>query len=318
MTMMREDYPKNFARRRDADLPDIYRWLPALYRNTAARLEKLERQAERQFPGVFQRLDQVWRQESAGWPSWCWMPISRVIEVIGQSYLGRISPVPAGLDLATGLSPEQLLSMGAAGDAARLAAIGAWRHAGRHVVNFHDALTAVFEQKADDMPVRLAERWPLAGFYMTFGDASRSAGLWFHLEWDAKEQRAELRLMMDMAPTASLSALTAQPLFLEGATVRDALERTWTATLSRGLAMEGSDKILDVSPAGGFRELVAEQARHVGVWAAAADMLASDEVVATDAASVLGREPAGEVWPPVARAETRVPLLWLVALRSQI
>ncbi|KIF00911.1 hypothetical protein PL81_38475 [Streptomyces sp. RSD-27] len=312
-TVSRAEYPKQFTKRRDAELPENMRWLPQLYRCTASRLEKLERQAERQFPGIFDRLEALREQHAGQWPAWCWMPIGAVRAVLEHDYSNRITK-PSG---RTTLDPRMIASLGSAGDAAKLAAIGAWRSAGRHVVNFHDSMTATFEGQADVLPVGIEERWPLHGVYITFETGPQSsAGLFLHLEWDEQEQRAEFRVMMDSAPVTSLADLLAQPVFLAGSTVTEALAQTWTATLMRTNSMMGSDEILDISKDGKFDRMVKEQAAHVGVWVAAAAAICSDDVVVHDAAEALGRAGVGDTWPPTAEPDGSAPLLWMAAPRA--
>ncbi|WP_433513904.1 hypothetical protein ACQP2T_61870 [Nonomuraea sp. CA-143628] len=313
--MTRDTYPKQFAKRRDNELPEHYRWLPELYRSTSARLEKLEREADKQFPGWYDRMEQVRQMQQDQWPGWCWMPITEVTTVIAEHYAGHISPPPGALGDV--LSPESLIAMGAGGDAARLAALGAWRHAGRHIINFHDSMTPDFERWPDRLPADLPERWPLLGYYMTFEASTGSAGQFVHLEWDAKERRIELRLMMDMHPVARLDHLMAQPLYLEGTSLTDALAQTWAAAGMRTYAMQGRDDILDVSPGSSFDQLIRSQAVHIRVWAAAADAAASTDVAKQDAAEILERTPAGETWPPKP-TEARHPMFWLAAPQALV
>ncbi|MEU6070525.1 hypothetical protein ABZ864_40325 [Streptomyces sp. NPDC047082] len=314
-TVERSEYPKQFAKRRDAELPDFYWWLPKLYRSTAARLEKLERQAERQFPGIFDRLEARRAQHADTWPTWCWMPIGAVRAVLEHEYAARVSNLPL---TGAGLDPQQIASMGSAGDAAKIAAIGAWRSAGRHAVNFHDSMTDTFEAQGDALPLGLEERWPLLGVYVTSeaGGKQGSAGCFLHLEWDEHERRTELRLMMDAQPTAALAGLHAQPVFLAGHTVREALAETWTATLMRMNSMTGSDKILDISQGGEFDLLIRAQAQHVGVWVAVAAALVDDDLLVRDAAEVLDRPTAGETWPPKSKPAGKAPVLWAAAPRT--
>ena len=312
----RRDYPRQFTARRDSELAPEYRWLPALYRSSAARLDKMMRGAERQFPGIFERLDAVRQRRVDEWPDWCWMPIGIVAQVLIDDYAQQTTRT-TGEMAATGVAAvQQLASLGVPGDAARLAALGAWRYAGRHTVYFHPSTAAKFEEHAGDLPRDLPNRWPLAAVYMAFEATTGSRGLFLHLEWDAAEQRTELRLLLDTEPVAGFGQLQAQPVFLDGSTVAEALSRTWAASIMRTTSMFGSDEILDTSAGGTFDTLVRAQLPSIGVWVAAADTLASSETAMVEAAQVLDRSPAGQTWPPAPDPAATTPLLWLAADRS--
>lgn len=114
----RDTYAKNFAKRRESELDGQFRWMPRMYRAAASRLEKLEKQAERQFPRVFDRLDQARDAASDSIPTWCWLPVAQVQQVLADHYPHRTTRAPG----ATGSGLAAL----AASDAARLQAIGAW------------------------------------------------------------------------------------------------------------------------------------------------------------------------------------------------
>ncbi|MGC2997906.1 hypothetical protein ACPF8X_05750 [Streptomyces sp. G35A] len=192
--------------------------MPRMYRAAASRLEKLERQAERQFPGVFDCLNQA--RDAAGdtIPTWCWLPVAHVQQVLVDHYPHRTTRAPG----ATGTG----LAVMAANDAAKLQAIGAWRAAGRHMINIHDRSLLDLETAGDRMPADFPQRWPLYGLYIASEAPNGAAGAFLHLEWNQREQRAELRIAPDVTPTASLDRIPVQPLHLEGGTVTEAARRT--------------------------------------------------------------------------------------------
>lgn len=303
--MDRDTYAKNFAKRRDNELPDFFRWLPPMYRAGAARLEKMERQAERQFPGVFDHLEA--QRTSAGdvVPPWCWLPVARVQQVLAEKYAHRTTRQP-------GVTRTGLAVL-AATDAARLAAIGAWRAAGRHMINLHDSVIPTLEQVGDQMPADLPQRWPLYGLYVVSEAPGGALGAFLHLEWDEREQRAELRVVPDVTAVASVSQLVVQPLHLEGDTVTEAARRTLLVFQSGADALLEEETIPDISPGSKLDEMAHLLADKNRFWVAVADWLASDRTAPMDAAHVIGRDSACE-WPPAKDAtKGRAPLLWLAA-----
>lgn len=297
--MHRTMYAESFVEHRDGGTPETLRWLPAMYRAAAARLEKLEREAEQRYPGIFERLDTEREAAGATVPSWCWLPVARVQEVLAHHCTGHGTGVE-------GASPAAHRSV----DAARLASIGAWRAAGRHMVHPDDDLVSWPHgaecDEGDVMPVDLPGRWPLFGLYVVFlspNPAVQAEGGFLHLEWDEREQRAALRIALDTEPAADLERLDVRSLHLVGETILEAARRTVRAVPSGTDLATASGSDLDRSAA-----LLAGQNRF---WVRAADRLTSPQVAFVDAAQVLGRAP-GAVWPPEqSDAKGGAPLLWL-------
>lgn len=303
--MDRDTYAKNFAKRRDSELPEKFRWVPRMYRAAASRLEKLERQAERQFPGVFDRLADAREGAADTIPPWCWLPVAHIQQVLADHYPQRTTTAPG----ATGLGRAVLV----AGDAARLAAIGAWRAAGRHMINIHDSTVLELETTGERMPSDLPQRWPLYGIYIVSEAPSGALGAFLHLEWDEREQRAELRIAPDVSPTAALDRIPVQPLHLEGDTVTEAARRT-VLSLHAGIdKVLGTDSIADISPGSDVDQAARLIAEKNSFWVAAADWLASDRTTPFDAVVVGGNDPTDQ-WPPVTTYPTAkglAPMLWL-------
>jgi hypothetical protein len=287
-----------FARIRDGELDRQYRWIPELYRATARRLHTLEQQLENRVPGMVELLLQS-AADRGDWPSWCWMPISRILELLAE----RFPPAGSIIDL---LEHSRL--------AAVLAAVGSWRASGRPLVNIHDQLIPRFEAAADTLPRDLPSRWVVPCIYVTSETPGGAAGLFVHLEWDAAERRTELRFLLDHDPVGGLDSLQVQPVHLTGQTVRDALAATWAATAMRANVLAGSDAVPVTGPGTAFGDTVDRQASHLGVFVAIADFAASDSVLFTDARVVLGRGDA-RTWPPTPDTE-QAPQLWLAADRA--
>ncbi|MFD7861528.1 hypothetical protein [Streptomyces sp. NPDC059783] len=306
--MDRDTYAKNFAKRRDGELAEQLRWVPRMYRAAASRLEKLERQAERQFPGILNRLDQA--RDTAGdtIPAWCWLPVTHIQQVLADHYPHRGPRSPGAT--APGLAAL------AAGGAARLQALGAWRAAGRHMVNIHDATVLELRKAVDHMPADLPQRWPLQGLYVVADAPNGALGSFLHLEWDEREQRAELRIAPDVAPTATLDQIPVQPLHLEGGTVTEAARRTVLSLQAGFDKLLGTETLPDISPGSAVDEAARLVAQKNAFWVAAADWLASDRTAPFDAAVLAGAEPAAE-WPPANAQDTgRAPVLWLAGPAS--
>ncbi|MFJ4008132.1 hypothetical protein ACIPWL_32460 [Streptomyces sp. NPDC090023] len=306
--MDRDTYAKSFAKRREGEWAEMFQWVPRMYRAAASRLEKLERQAERQFPGVFGRLDQARDAAGATIPAWCWLPVAHVQQVLADHYPHRTTRAPG----ATGMG----LAVMAASDAARLQAIGAWRAAGRHMVNIHDTTVLELRKAGDRMPADLPQRWPLHSLYVVSEAPGGALGAFLYLEWNERERRAELRIAPDVAPTAALDRLPVQPLHLEGGTVTEAARRTvlsFQAGLDTAL---GTETLPDISPGSAVDETAQMIATKNAFWVAAADWLASDRPTTFDAAYLAGAEQVAD-WPPAKAQDTgRAPVLWLAGPAS--
>ncbi|WP_405708275.1 MULTISPECIES: hypothetical protein [unclassified Streptomyces] len=303
--MDRTMYAENFDEHRDGETSGTLRWLPEMYRAAAARLEKLERKAEQRYPGIFERLNTERVAAGAAIPSWCWLPVARVQEVLAHHY----TSIGSGIE---NTSPTAQRSV----DAARLASIGAWRAAGRHMVHPDDGLIP-WPQEAeceasDELPVDLPGRWPLFGLYVVFlspDPTVQAEGGFLHLEWDEREQRAALRIAPDTEPIADLERLDVQRLHLVGETILEAARETVRAIPSDTAPATSSGSDPDWSAV-----LLAGQYRF---WVRAADRLTSPQVAFVDAAQVLGRAP-GALWPPEQPdTKGRAPLLWLAMPRCR-
>ncbi|MEW1762402.1 hypothetical protein AB0393_38595 [Streptomyces cyaneofuscatus] len=306
--MDRDTYAKSFAKRRDGEWAEMFRWVPGMYRAAASRLEKLERQAERQFPGVFDRLEQARDTAGDAIPTWCWLPVAQVQQVLADHYSHRTTRAPG----ATGAG----LAAMAAGDAATLQVLGAWRSAGRHMVNIHDRSIAELEKAGDRMPADLPQRWPLHSLYVVSEAPNGALGAFLLLEWNEREQRAELRIALDVTPTAALDRISVQPLHLEGGTVTEAARRTVLSFQAGVDTVLGTETLPDISPGSPVDEAARKVAERHAFWVAAVDWLASDRPTTVDATFLTGADSTAE-WPPAGAQDTgRAPVLWLAGPAS--
>ncbi|MGA5822205.1 hypothetical protein ACPC54_30600 [Kitasatospora sp. NPDC094028] len=294
-------YERNFSAGRDRELDPVMQWLPRLYRAAAKRTGALEHQASKKYPGIFDLLDRHRQAHAQEWPSWCWMPIGRVFDIVEAGY-PALHGRPSGL-------PAEVLALR---DSAVLAAIGAWRAAGRASVNFHDSLMPQMEARANRLPRDLPGRWPVPGVYMTSESPHGADGVFLHLEWDEKEQRTEFRQVQDMQPKPRFDDLFVQPMHMVGKTITDALEATWAATFMKADQALGQEIRVPVTGADTeLRGLAAQQARHVGVFVAAADILASAPPGGVDDAAAVLERADGAEWPPRPDGSSDMRL-WLV------
>lgn len=284
--------PCLFAASRDHELPQQVRWIPELYRASFERVTRVEDDLLRRWPGVFSLLDEVREASSQHWPRWCWMPIARVIRVLGE------------------LVPDSRVT-DRVQDASKVAAVGAWRAAGRPVANLHDTLEAEFSRRSHagevTLPRDLPQRWPVQGLYVTSESPAGANGVWIHLEYDEEENRTELRVLLDSATHPDSDSLIAQPLHLTGTTLHAALAATWSTSIMRW----SSDEVPVTGRGTEFDEQIRKLTRSFGIYVAIADFLASPAAVVEDAAAVVGRRTPALAWPPVA-AGSEPMCMWLV------
>lgn len=180
------------------------------------------------YPQAWSDIDHM-RNELRGhiapdWPQWCYIPIAGAQAAVAND---------AGIDVSMlGVVYPQRIA-----DAARLAALAAWRMT-QGIYRFDPAVyeavsaTPVTGDIPDDVLSRLPE-WCIyvetPGLMM---GAQAVHGTFAHLEWDVKAQRAELRLLLDGDDLVPL------PIHLGRWPLSDAIERAVTtataASLSRG------------------------------------------------------------------------------------
>lgn len=159
---------------------------PKFQRRTCRPRDAVE-QLSRDYPGAWSALDQFradkGRSGLPDWPDWCYLPMAASYAVVSGGGPLRVSP-------------------GRAGDVARVAALSAWRMT-QGIYRFDPA---VFDAVRDtpvvgDIPADVLYRLPEWCVYIetpgmqAFGGALH--GCWVHLESDANDGRAELRLLLD-------------------------------------------------------------------------------------------------------------------------
>lgn len=203
----RPDYPSLFDQRQDGKLRDDLRWIPGLYRSAFERTAEAELHAELYYPGIFERLEKVHAMRRSEWPAWCWISIAEVATVLREEY-ADYTPRPGVRELG---DEDPAAVIGLHEDAARLAAVAAWRHAGRHVVSVDRGMQQRFEHWPDSLPRGLEARWPALCVYAALqrsdGTAEDCDGAFVHLDWNVLDRRSDLRLVIDTGPETTFTTL---------------------------------------------------------------------------------------------------------------
>lgn len=145
------------------------------------------RAASRLYPRAWKLVDEFRAgrgRDLPKWPAWCFMPMAGWYAIISADFGGSKIPVNIGMDIG------------------RLAGIGTWRYS-QGIYRFDpDILSALWDtQIACDIPADVLLRLPEWCMYIETpgGDWSGQSlyGFFVHLEWDANDQRHELRLLLD-------------------------------------------------------------------------------------------------------------------------
>jgi hypothetical protein len=280
-------------------------WLSQLYLSIFDRTSEIELTADLQFHKIFQRLEEVRHARGQVWPQWCWMPTREIASVLVDEYAYGVDPGQEVGLLEAGLSPEHDVAK----DAARLAAVAAWRQSGRHVAVLGEPNVPVGgDQDCDRLPYGLPSRWPAACLYVVDASVGQGAsGAFVYLDWNQVEYRTELRVLLD-AGEAAFTGLIGHTIHLCGHTVIDAVSSTWTAQVMDDRGRRGDDRVLDVSPGSAFDAAVTHTTPMARAWTALARRLI-DEMF-HDAAGALGLADAVS-WPPPLRPGETGPMLWL-------
>ncbi|MEK8034229.1 hypothetical protein AACH06_25665 [Ideonella sp. DXS29W] len=188
------------------------------------------------YPKAWADMDHMRRdlrgQAAPDWPQWCFIPIAGAQAAVAND---------AGIDVAllSALHPDRLA------DAARLAALAAWRMT-QGIYRFDPAIYEAVSQTpvAGDIPDQVFDQLPEWCIYIETPELATHGltvhGTFAHLEWDVNVQRRELRLLMDCD-----EGLVPLPVHLGSWSLSEAIDRALTtasvASLARGgRALPGS------------------------------------------------------------------------------
>jgi hypothetical protein len=170
------------------------------------RLRRFEQQVEQRYPGILGRIERRLPTIGRLTPEvrdWCPLPISEVI--------------------ALGVPPQT---------ASMVTAVAMWRLAGRQVVYIHPRR---LPPPIDYVPVEEQKRLPVRALYMATSDADGvpATGMFVWLEYDAFEQRTEIRLQLDHAQPPDLFQTVTQPIHVVRGGLREAVSATMTTSFMR-------------------------------------------------------------------------------------
>lgn len=254
------------------------------------------------YPHAWKQVDEFRadRGESVpDWPTWCFVPISATYAIVAAD---------AGIDgsLLPAICPERIP------DAARLAALAAWRVTQgiyRFDQTMYDCVAATPLER--DLPCDVLYRMPEWCVYIEtpgrqWGD-SELYGFWAHLEHDVNTGRAELRLLLDSE--ASLSPIV---LHLGAWPLLEAVERAY-----REASAQAAGSVL--SP---LAQALSGSAEHVGTVSAELAPLVSLLLYLCSQSAEVGTESARPGFPTPKRTKKGLrmfpadrPTTWDVGMR---
>lgn len=182
------------------------------------------------YPHAWRQVDEFRAGQGQGelpsWPEWCFLPLGGAYAIVSESLgVERLTPYMVG-------------------DVGRLAALAAWRVT-QGIYRFDGALyeALVDTPVTGDLPCDVLYRLPEWCVYVEtpggrwLGEVLH--GFFAHLEWDANDGHAELRLLLDAA-----GALIPIPIHLGSWGLREALcrmaERATINALGEGMAAPSS------------------------------------------------------------------------------
>ncbi|MFJ5071538.1 hypothetical protein ACIQC7_34490 [Kitasatospora sp. NPDC088556] len=269
----------------DHQLPPDQRRTAQLYREAAERWTRREMEIFQQYPGILEQLEELRVRDHGNWQPWCWMPISEV-----ALWLIRQWNVPA----------EQALW-----DAARIAAIGAWRSGGRHAL-VHGGPRHI-QLPDDPVPGRALRGLPVPGIGVVVEDGPQVRLVLACLDQPAGHDGGELVLLDDGGErSGGFRDLTKTTLLLaDGQSLTEAVKAT--SRYYDAMNRAGGRTPLPEPGEAAFVQQAAFMGWFTGVLAAASAPGAMD-----DAGADAGRKPAAS-WPP---EPSLVPELVLWRLRD--
>lgn len=263
--------------------PDVS-WIARMRSAYQARLGNYEQQVAAAYPKLRGQLAMFESEFGAEQPEYAPLPIAAAMEVIrvGQGLRGRAIPANSH-------------------HAALVTALELWRRAGRTVHYVHPAVAAdldgaaVLAARPRDLLEQL-KALPGRCVYLATSDADGVAcsGFFVHLEHDENERRDEIRVVLDLDADAlpGLDSLLAQPIHITGANLAEAVDATWSTTISRAAAAAPDQVAWPVTgPGTEHRAATARQATHLAPLLAAALFLLEPDAAVTEDADLPGAEP---------------------------
>jgi len=265
-----------------------YRWIAELRDRYRRHLRRYERQAAHLYPGYWDGLRDAHLRRRGQVPDWCWVPIEDAMAIVEQHAADSLT------------TPFH--------HASSLTALAAWRAGGRRIFYLHESC---IPGAPEAPPVDALKRMPEWCCYLAIPAGEEQHGFFAHMEWDPREQRAELRLLLDLDPRGHFDTLLAQPIHLTGRTLRDALSATWSTSLTR--AHHLTPTLPPPPPIGRgtqFDTMVDQQLAHLGPLVASVAFLGEADAQFTDAAHLI--EEPGAIYRPRSGGPDDEVSLWLV------
>lgn len=247
-----------------------HRRLAHVYREAADHWHRLEAEAGQRYPGIFESLEELRAQNRSRLQPWCWMPSIQV-----SGWLVTMYDVPF----------DQAMR-----DGRRIAALGAWRSAGRHSV-----LTGLPLQEtlSDRVPADLTGAMPVPGLGLVIDNGATVHLVLAYLDevdgLDAVD--AELVFISNYGePTRMLENITTLSVFLTGNDLLDAVKVTQAyydnAAIKDGREPEPTDEAL-----------YAEYASTLSIFTGLLSGICAPGAELEDAGALTGRKLAAP-WPP--------------------
>lgn len=288
-----------YERSRDGDVNKIFRWIPQLYRDTTKRMGFLERQIDKLYPDLFDRIEQYRRSPANIWPQWCYLPTGAVVNILCDFYNAPASE--------------------AIHRAPAIAGMAAWRASGRNAIQPHqDMFTNLIKRDNDRIPPGLQHGLAIPAVYFAFetptpGGVAGAMGVLAVLSWtrdrhDNTTEATQLWLLLDTQPVPGVDAFQANPLQLSEPSVSHALERVIASGLVATMTLDNPppDHHTDAIDSA----LISHLGSKLGDYVAVLDLLQQPTTRIIDAAQVLGRRD-GFDWPAAA-GEGDDLALWLM------
>ena len=214
--------------------------LAGVYLGEARFFERLELEVSQLYPALFEQLEELRARYFGEWPAWCWMPSAKIAAWLHTQY-------ETPLDEAIW-------------DASRIAALGAWRSGGRHLVLADPWLAS---ETATSVPTGLPALMPTPGIGLQIPVEEQPRHVIAYLDvQDGPEGDVVPELILiddDGDPAKGFRQLSKRTLFLTGHTLTDAV-RTTEQYYDRVAIAEGRP------PAPNDEALYAEHAAFLGFF----------------------------------------------------
>ncbi|MFI9788634.1 hypothetical protein ACIHEI_34765 [Kitasatospora sp. NPDC051984] len=257
----------------DHQLPPDLHHAAQLYREVADRCHRRETEIFQQYPGILEQLEELRVRDHGTWEPWCWMPVGEIAHWLIQQWH----------------TPRHQ----AFRDAERIAAIGAWRSGGRHVL-LHGGPRYALPPSAQ-VPVRELFNLPVRGIGIVTEDGTQTRVSLAYLNQRAGRDDAELVLISDEWERGrSFRDLIKTTLFLtDGQNLTEAVKAT-------GQHYDEVDRAAGraVPPLPG-EDTFLQMSRYMGWYTGALAAASAPGAAVYDVGAAAGRKPAAP-WPPTA------------------